>query len=621
MTGSSLRHTVRAWKSFADWLLTRKITSMTAVDAGTLADYAIFLRDAERTRNYALRQLFALTRHWAYSPYLLPQDRIPMPPWDEHGTDDYLVAPRTSKGRNHRVPIHPATMSPLLVWALRFVTDFASDILAGHDEHTRLFANIRPERKPGEEQTLQAYFEHLRATGQPIPGVGKNNRGPAFARPAINVRYIAGTLGISIQTARVVINRDRAQLRERPLNDGANLDVPITGRINAKPWLEGIDLDQAPVLVMNLKTACLIVVSYLSGMRPEEVLHLRHGCCTAAGSDNDGVVRHLVTGLHFKGVTDDEGNTITDGEIREQPWIVIAPVATAIAVLERLTNPGDLLFPLDTGGPSEKAAWRGQSLPPVAATARIERFVTLANELAHQHERDHELIPADPAGAIVLSRLRQTVGWFINRLPGGRVALGVQYGHLQLTMSEAYGSRAGMDMTEILDLERARTLADTLTHAAERLRDGEHVSGPAAERYQAGAAEFTATFQGSHLTARQHRALLNNPRLRVFDHDDALLACNHNPLKALCDPHRGNPSRRTGTPTFDRCNTACGNIARTDTHIERARREAAALQDEINTGLHPHPIQQRHEQRRQKLLKIIDQHEHSKPTPSPEPPQ
>jgi hypothetical protein len=167
-------------------------------------------------------------------------------------------------------------------------------------------------------------------------------------------------------------------------------------------------------------------------------------------------------------------------------------------------------------------------------------------------------------------------------------------------------------MMEILDLERARTVADTLTQAADRLRASEHVSGPAAERYHASAAEFTHAYQGNHLTQRQYRALLNNPRLRVFDPDDALLACNHNPLTALCDPHRGNPTRSTGTPSFDRCNTACANVARTDTHINRARREAADLQDEIDSGLHPHPIQQRHQQRRATLLKIIDQHERSK---------
>ncbi|WP_410628205.1 hypothetical protein [Amycolatopsis sp. cmx-8-4] len=592
---------------------------MAEVDVSTLADYAVFLREGDRTRGYAARQLLALTRHWAYTPYLLPQDRIPMPPWDEHGTDDYLVAPHGATGRNHRVPIHPATMSPLLVWALRFVTDFAPDILTARDEHTRLLANIQPGRSPGENQILRTYFDRLRVTGQPIPGISGITilrRSSPLVRTAINVRYIAGTLGISIPAARGVIARDRAGLRDHPVADRANLDIPITGRINTKPWLEGIDFDQAPVLVTHLSTACLIVVSYLSGMRPEEVLHLRHGCCAAAGSSGNSVLRHHVTGLHFKGVTDDEGNTIAAGEIREQPWTVIAPVATAITVLEHLTEPGGLLFPIDIDGGPAKAApkpWRGESLTPAAAAYRIERFIGLANDLTHDHGRGHELVPADPAGTIVLSRLRQTVGWFINRLPGGRVALGIQYGHLQLTMSEAYGSRAGMDMTEILDLERSRTLADTLAQTAERMRDGEHVSGPAAERYQGAAAEFTAAYQGSHLTARQYRALLNNPQLRVFDHDDALLACNHNPLKALCDPHRGNPTRPTGTPSFDRCNTACANVARTDTHIDRARREAAALQHEIDSGLHPQPIRNRHQQRRIRLLEIIDRHERDKP--------
>jgi hypothetical protein len=164
-------------------------------------------------------------------------------------------------------------------------------------------------------------------------------------------------------------------------------------------------------------------------------------------------------------------------------------------------------------------------------------------------------------------------------------------------------------MTEILDLERACALADTLNQAADRLLEGEHVSGPAAQRYRASAAEFADTYQGSYLSTRQHRALLDNPRLRVFDHDDALLACNHNPLTALCNPDRSTPGRSTATPSFDRCHTACANIARTDTHIDRARREATELQDKIDSGLNPLPITQRHQQRRLALLEIVNQHE------------
>jgi hypothetical protein len=47
-----------------------------------------------------------------------------------------------------------------------------------------------------------------------------------------------------------------------------------------------------------------------------------------------------------------------------------------------------------------------------------------------------EAIPADPDGSVVISRFHRTVAWHIARLPGGRVALAVQYAHLRTTASE-----------------------------------------------------------------------------------------------------------------------------------------------------------------------------------------
>jgi hypothetical protein len=57
--------------------------------------------------------------------------------------------------------------------------------------------------------------------------------------------------------------------------------------------------------------------------------------------------------------------------------------------------------------------------------------------------------------------------------PAGRIALGVQYGHLRASFGESHSGRSKVDMLEILDLEQALATADTLTHAAERLNDGE----------------------------------------------------------------------------------------------------------------------------------------------------
>jgi hypothetical protein len=98
--------------------------------------------------------------------------------------------------------------------------------------------------------------------------------------------------------------------------------------------------------------------------------------------------------------------------------------------------------------------------------------------------------------------------------------------------------------------------------AAERLRDGEGVSGPAAARYLAAAQEFQTSYAGGFASKRQYKALLDNPRLQIFDHPQALLTLQPRSAKALCDPNRGKPGGQSQrTPSQDRCHRACANIA------------------------------------------------------------
>jgi hypothetical protein len=186
-----------------------------------------------------------------------------------------------------------------------------------------------------------------------------------------------------------------------------------------------------------------------------------------------------------------------------------------------------------------------------------------ANQVAAAHGRDHEHIPPDPQGHIALGRFRRTVAWFIYRRPGGRIALGLQYGHVGASMAESYGSRSTFDMLQILDFEHGLAMADTLAAANERLHAGDAVSGPAAHRYVTAAREYQARYRGGFLTQRQQRALVSNPRLRIYEHPEALLTCNHDPYKALCDPDRGRGSLHR-TPAFNRCDRACANISRPD---------------------------------------------------------
>lgn len=286
---------------------------------------------------------------------------------------------------------------------------------------------------------------------------------------------------------------------------------------------------------------------------------------------------------------------------------MIELVHRAIAVVQQLSE-GPLLFPRYLTTTPRDSKRIGDALSTNATRYRISAFTAWANTLAQAHCRAHEVIPPDPDGAVTVSRFRRTVAWFIYRRPGGRIALGLQYGHIGASMAEGYAGRSRFDMLEILDFEESLAMADNLSTAGKRIAAGEGISGPAAHRYATAAREYQASFEGSFLTTRQHRALMANPRLRVYEHVEAFLTCNHDPFKALCDPDQGRGSHQR-TPSLDRCDRACANISRTDTHIARAQAERQVIIEELAHRINPLPIAQRLSQRNQKLEKIIRDHE------------
>lgn len=305
VSAGSVMTAMTGFRKFARWLDAQGVARLTDVDQEMLEKYAAYLGEKGFTDGHDERQLFALTRVWAYAPHLLPEDRLVMPPWEDPGAaiidflgDDFS----RERGENREVVIHPATMSPLLVWALR-----------------------------------------------------------------------------------------------------------------------------------------------------------------------------MVLSRHFKGVTDADGNTLPRGEIRPEPWTVIELVDRAVKVLEQLHD-DRLLFPrsltVRTLQPTQ-AEIRAEGLSPNRFTGRIKAFIDWANATATRLDRTHELIPADPHGPITLRRLRRTVARFIYRRPGGRIALGLQYGHVGTSLAESYGGRTKADMLEILDFERALALADALAEASDRLSAGE----------------------------------------------------------------------------------------------------------------------------------------------------
>lgn len=289
---------------------------------------------------------------------------------------------------------------------------------------------------------------------------------------------------------------------------------------------------------------------------------------------------------------------------------MIAPVAHAIAVVERLAR-SELIFDHASFSRDQGSCPAGvRAIDATTSTRRMRYYIDWINTYSAAASGG-EPVPADPDGPIRLSRLRRTLAWFIYRCPGGRIALSVQYGHLRGYTSEGYGLRTRSGLRDVLPVEEARAAADTLHAAAERLRNGERVSGPAAERYLDGVSEFGRTFDGVYLTTRQAAALHANPKLRIHDNGVQPLACCYDATKALCHPGRiGRPSSPASTPDLTRCSPHCANIARTDSHVAAVKDEITHRRAQIDSPLTPEPIRERHRQRVTTLEAIVNRHEH-----------
>lgn len=522
---STLKTLFEDLKPFLGWLRARGAQTLAELTEQDLHEYAAHVAAAPVGQNPKSRRLFALSRLWLMAPHLRPTARLRQPFWEREGIEQVLGKSEWS-AENKSAPIHPVTMSALLVWCLRLIED-APDLLPD-----------------------------LRVT--PAPSMS-------------------------------------------PATDRASLSSVWTG----DPGAGGLDS-----LRRSLTTACLITVAYLTGMRADEVLGLRRGCCTPTSQEPGTASSYRITGRTYKSAVAD-GRSIPAGVERDVPWAAIKPVADAIAVMEALHD-AELLFSaslfkarlsgpaLDPGGP-----------PSTRVRESIEHLTRWCNQRALMLGRPGEVIPADPDGPISLRRLRRTLAWFIYRRPRGRVALGIQYGHLHAATTDGYGGRASAGLRDLFPMEEAFAISDTLQHDAEHLQSNPTVSGPAAARYRAAAQQYQHRYAGMTLTPKQAAALMTNPDLRVHDAAGQTLACCFDAAKALCRKGTGPESAAT-TPDLTACDDRCANIARTDHHIAAVQADIAALQAELDAPLTPDPLRHRIQRQISRREAIVANHHHAR---------
>ena len=591
---------ISEWIKLAAWLEERGIGRLAECDANVLHDYGERCRDSGAGRQRVYKILGTLTRLWAFDQLSARPNGIGRPPWEDTGVDDYLPAATTLGGENETEPLAEQTMGPLLVWAMRVVDDLAEDILAARTERQRLtdIARASAATEAG-AAALRAYLGPLVAAQVPLPATVYKNKA-VLAR-----RYIGGITGASASQIEKFSVREgpAAAVVQRP--GPCPLDVAVRGRIAGRPWRSVIDFNEAPALMRHLTTAAFVVCAYLTGARPGEILGMRSGCCPDPEPDASGKAgRHLIRSTVFKTAVDEHGNHQSSGAERDVPWVAIRPVVNAIRVLERMVPEGALLFDHDVHDTMSRPGTG--SLKTATLGGRIEAFIAWANAEAAIHGLPGEAIPPDPNGAIGTARFRRSLAWHVARRPNGLVALAIQYGHLRTAVAGSYGARSRGGIQDLIDIETARAVADTVAELHDDLEAGGGISGPAARR-AIKAAATAPRFAGTVITATTARRLIANEDAMIYDNPHALLLCHYKRSTALC--HRDGVK---DTPSLDHCVPGCGNTVRTDQHAIQLRERATAL--EIRAARVPGPLGERLRGNADKLRGYADAHDRTRIT-------
>jgi integrase len=312
-------------------------------------------------------------------------------------------------------------------------------------------------------------------------------------------------------------------------------EVPAADGSGVLPWTPPLHRSQAVALIGIVRTAAIVLLTAVSGMRASELMELRVGCRLPAEEPVPGLRRFRLASKIVKGQplggTDDE-------------WVVIEPACQAVELAERLHDdpqPGAPLF--------------GR----FAFYVRYKWFRSWVNSDAG---RRLGLAPV-PDGLVNPRMLRRTLALEMAYRPGGVLAAKLHMKHIAVATTEGYASRPGGAQAELL--------AEVNKHEAERnlelvwaeLRNYQQGVMPAGP----GARELTEFF--AHIDGKLAAGDPGAPKTQASDRDVLNLMTKRaqalhlgtsnycwftDPSRALCLKLAGDPA--AGKPLIGMCDSA-----------------------------------------------------------------
>jgi hypothetical protein len=550
------------------------VADLAAAGAPRLADVTPALLEGVLTQWRASSTVSAagkagVVRHMAaHSPFLT--DKLAFMPW--LGRTANQVAGRISPQENTTPRIPEDVIAPLLQAAVFYVQAAAGDLLAARAELAGLHAATAtmPRLTSGQARArLDAFIQARSQEGRGMPA--PRTTGPVARQPNGRlIRLLAGIPG-GLSYHRELL--DDAGRRIGFEDGGMNTPRspwPATGR----PWRTGLDPSSLDQELNHLRTACWIVIAYLSGMRDHEARELTPACgFTEPGAD--GRTRHKLRGRVFKGrkLTGDQAD-----------WVVLGIVHDAVAVLRQINNHPTHLFGWDRGGKAELM----RDVP-----GRVNQFAAHCSTLWSGPGRTFIPDVAGDPWAFDARQFRRTLAWHIAHQPFGVVAGARQYQHAKVTVFEGYAGTSASGFAAEVQAEHNIARLDSLENLYRNWDAGKPAGGGAARRINA---EFSriradlADLPGTIASPARLRTMLQH--LSVTLHPGILGDCFFQPGTAACLTRAAPPGTGRPLPMLNSC-LSCPNALRTPAHqprLAQARDQALQLLD--NAGQQLPPLQQ-----------------------------
>jgi hypothetical protein len=533
------------------WLTDRGVASLAEVDGDCCAAYLAHRRYLRDEAGVVVGELGPSTRRAAAQIVvdlvnyreLFSTDRLPthLRPWA--GASASAIAEMPS-GRtiNKTAPLTDQVLQPMLAAALYLVTTCGPHAVTLHQQ-IRAADQLRPRRAPRDvpAQELIALLADYERTGAPLPLLPEHSLrarldagwSPHDPLTPIALSQLARQAGFAqfhhhwIPHLRPRLETTLARVGAEKYFGRAAAVVEDAAGDGVLPWTVPLHRLQAIALVGIVRTAAIVILAAISGMRAGELMELTIGCRRPPEELGPGLTRYRLASTVVKGQP--PGGTPDE-------WVVVEPVHQAVELAERLH-----------ADPHEGAPLFGR----LAFRPRYQWFRNWVNGPAGQRLG---LAPI-PASPVSLRALRRTLALELAYRPGGVLATKIHLKHVAVATTEGYASRPGGAQAELL--------AEVNKHEADRnleliwaefgnYQQGIMPAGPGARELT----EFFAHIDGNLTPAdaaspkvqRSDREVLNllSKRAKTLHLGTANYCWFTDPSRALClklarTPHADRP--------------------------------------------------------------------------------